>query len=456
MFLYDSAAYKNSPLWVQEAAIALVYFARKKMREGSRFVATCREIERTQWLTASQLQELQRERVFAMLRHAARNVPYYKNLFAQHHINPESMRNLETVSTIPLLTKQQVMKAGKSMLAKGNWNLRFRGGTSGTTGLSLIGYRDLEAINYENAFLWRQLQWAGFQTGQRRAWIRGDVIVPVEQRNPPFWRKNRSDNMLMMSSFHLSEKNAPMYIRALEDFDPVIIQAYPSSIAFLARFLDSSGKKYGGRSLKSVVTTSEMLGEDQRRVIEAAMGCRIFDWYGSYERVAAIGTCEHGKYHLLTDYSYAELLPRNDGVAELVVTAFFNKLMPLIRYRIGDYLVPAKQEGPCSCGRAFPVIEKILGRADDYIITPDGRHISMMAMMFDGLNNLIEGQIVQERKDTLHILVVPAHQLRQDEVQDIEARARSLVGPEMTIVVEPVREIERTRAGKVRMVVRKI
>lgn len=456
MSLYDLAIYKNGPPWLQEAAIALFSLARKKLREGSRFDEILGETKQTQWLTSAQLRELQQARTFAILSHAQRNVPYYRHLFAQHGIHTDMMRDLADVSTIPLLTKQQVMKAGKSMLADGGWKMRFRGGTSGTTGLSLIGYRDMEAISHENAFLWRQFEWAGFQRGQKRAWIRGDVIVPVAQHHPPFWRMNRSDNMLMMSSFHLSEKNALTYIQALERFDPVMIQAYPSSIAFLARFLEAAGKKYEGHNLKSIVTTSEMLGEDQRRIIESTMGCRVFDWYGSYERVAAIGTCEHGRYHLLTDYSYVELLPQHDGTAEIVATGFFNKLMPLVRYQIGDHVVPGGRHETCSCGRAFPVIEKILGRVDDYIVTPDGRQIGMMAMMFDGLDSLIEGQVVQEDKDTLRILVVPAHKLQSKEIQDIEARARALVGPEMAINVEPVGEVERTRTGKVRMVVRKI
>jgi phenylacetate-CoA ligase len=346
------------------------------------------------------------------------------------------------------------MEAGSSILAEGWVGPKFRGATSGTTGLSMIGYRDLNAINRENAFLARQLSWAGYRHGDKRAWIRGDMVTPASQKVPPFWRKNSADNMLMMSSFHLSEQTAQGYITALEAFNPVVIQAYPSSIAFLARFLETIGRRYGGANLRGIVTSSETLQDEQHKVIEKAMGCRVFDWYGSFERVAAIGTCEHGHYHLMSDYSYVELIPHTDGKAEIVGTGFFNGLMPLVRYRIGDVVIPEPSEFRCPCGRAFPSIRSIQGRMDDYIVTPDGRHIGMMANMFDGVDFLLEGQVIQDQRDALRVLVVPVRALSKGDLEDLERRARFLVGGDMRIGIEVVDDIPRTRAGKLQVVVR--
>jgi phenylacetate-CoA ligase len=54
--------------------------------------------------------------------------------------------------------------------------------------------------------------------------------------------------MLMMSSYHLSNSTIGAYIEALEAFDPVVIHAYPSSIAALAAWLNARGRRYGGAS----------------------------------------------------------------------------------------------------------------------------------------------------------------------------------------------------------------
>lgn len=456
MFLFNSSLYRLSPVWLQEAAISAVLSVRRRMREGARFLAICAELEHTQWMSAAALRDYQESRVRATLQNAAAKVPFYQKRFVQDGVKIDTHAGIEMLQKVSRLTKRDVLAAGKAMLARGSRGLRIKGATSGTTGLSMVGYRDLRAIIYENAFLARQLSWAGYRRGDRRAWIRGDMIVPVSQTEPPYWRRNLAENSLMMSSFHLSEQTAPQYIEALERFDPVIIQAYPSSISFLARYLESQGKAYRGRNLRGVVTSSETVLDEQRKVVEKTMGCRLFDWYGSFERVAAIGTCEQGQYHLLSDYSYVELSPLGDGAAELVGTSFFNDLMPFIRYEIGDAVTPEVPGFHCRCGREFPAIRSIRGRMDDYVVTPDGRHIGMMANMFDGVDFLLEGQIIQEQRDRLRVLLVPVRKLQSKEFEDLERRARLLVGTGMRITFEVVDEIARTRAGKLRIVVRNI
>ena len=143
---------------------------------------------------------------------------------------------------------------------------------------------------------------------------------------------------------------------------------------------------------------------------------------GTNERAAAIGTCEHGSYHILSDYGVVELLALEDGSKEIVGTGFFNSAMPLFRYRTGDAVIPTVDGTTCPCGRALPLVQQIVGRVDDYIRTPDGRYIGMMAIIFDWVNGLWEGQIVQEKINELRIRVVPMGQLTQEMKQDIEGR----------------------------------
>src|SRR3972149_5759284 len=219
---------------MQELAIAAVYRARRSLREGRRFAAICRELDESQWLSATELRNLQRDRMRDIVPYAATPVPYYQSAFARHNFRPRPAMEIGDLLDAPFLTKKDVVKAGASLLAEKSRSFRIRGATSGTTGLSLVGYRNLEAINYENAFISRQLRWAGYKSGEPRAWIRGEVIVPTTDHKGPFWRRNRADNMLVMSSFHLSETSVPRYLTALEGFDPVLIQAYPSSISYIA------------------------------------------------------------------------------------------------------------------------------------------------------------------------------------------------------------------------------
>jgi phenylacetate-CoA ligase len=283
--------------------------------------------------------------------------------------------------------------------------------------------------------------------------MRSDMIVPTAQRRPPYWRVNRAENMLMLSSFHLSESAALAYLDSLAKFDPVVIQAYPSSIGFLATWMLSAGFRYRGSSLRGIVTSSETLSDAQRREIEGAFGCRVFDWYGLNERVAAIGTCERGRYHLMADYSYVEFLPADDGTFELVGTGFNNAAMPLIRYRTGDFVRMASARQRCACGRSFPVIEQIMGRVDEAVRLPDGRFIGRLTHVFEGLDGILEAQIRQDRLDELMILIVPCAGFGERTKEKLLGKLRFRLGEDVAFQIRLVDAIPRSANGKFKGVV---
>ena len=63
--------------------------------------------------------------------------------------------------------------------------------------------------------------------------------------------------LTMLSSYHLSESTIGAYIDALEKFDPVVLHAYPSSVAALAAWLNARHRRYRGTALLGVMTSSE-------------------------------------------------------------------------------------------------------------------------------------------------------------------------------------------------------
>jgi len=435
--VFGSFAYRHVPVRAQESLIAARAALRARLREGRAFEALRAQVDENQWWSAAELRAYQERSVHSLLEFARRHVPYYQERACGD--------NLEDW---PLLGKAEVRAAGRALLAERRRGPLVSGSTSGTTGTPLQLWQDLAAINRENAFIWRQLEWAGLKPGGRRAWLRSDMIAPVEQREPPYWRLNRAENMLMLSSFHLSEAAASAYLEALAGFDPVVIQAYPSSIGFLASWMLASGMRYRGAALCGIVTSSETLSAEQRRDISVAFGCAVFDWYGLNERVAAIGTCEHGRYHLMSDYSHVELLPAGDGSYELVGTGFNNLAMPLIRYRTGDFVRPAPRGAHCVCGRAFPLIEAIDGRVDEAIKLPNARVVGRLTHVFEGLDGILEAQIVQDRLDALSILIVPCAGYGDRTAEQLLAKLRFRLGGDVALEIRQLSSIPRSANGK--------
>lgn len=453
--MFSSSYYKRSPPWAQEWLISARAFARGALREGRAFRRDGSELEQSQWFDSAAFERLQAGRLGQILAHAAANVPYYRERFAASGIDVAQLNLPYDVERLPMLDKDGVRKAGMGLVADQVRRPLVTGSTSGTTGSPVWFHQDLPAISRENAFVWRQLCWAGMKRGDRRAWIRGEPVVPPDHVEPPFWRVNRIDSMLMMSSLHLSETSAALYMDALADFDPIIIQAYPSSICYLAAWMESRGLRYRGRSLKSVVTSSEMFPREQREQVARVFGCKVFDWYGLVERVAAVGMCEHGRYHLMSDYSHVEFLPARDGYSEIVGTGFNNFAMPLVRYRCGDLVRPAPADERCACGRAFPLIDEIIGRADDFIKLPDGRRMAacLAGNMFRGVPGVLEGQIRQDHPDRLTVLIVPARGFSEVTAQTLQANAQARIGGSLLCEVKLVDEIPRAARGKFKAVV---
>ena len=51
----------------------------------------------------------------------------------------------------------------------------------------------------------------------------------------------------------------------------------------------------------------------------------------------------------------------------MAITSLHNRVMPLIRYEVGDF---AEVGPPCPCGRGLPVIARIMGRVRNCLRFP--------------------------------------------------------------------------------------
>jgi phenylacetate-CoA ligase len=169
-----------------------------------------------------------------------------------------------------------------------------------------------------------------------------------------------------------------------------------------------------------------------------------------------IAQCENGNSHINPEYGLVELLNeqgnhvRPGEAGELVCTGFLNTAMPLIRYRIGDSAVLSDRE--CGCGRPFPVVESLLGRTDDMIVTPEGRYVGRLDPVFKGLSAIKESQIVQESLTRIVVRVVREPHYTPQVGHALIAALRERLG-NIDMVLEYVDAIPRSTAGKFRSVV---
>lgn len=452
--MFSSRIYKKLPVPLQEYFIAVRSVIRKTVRENALLLSRLsNNIDHNQWLDKGGIQALQTEKLRIILRKAQSDIPYYRKLFHDIGFDWRDLNDCSQISQLPILTKQTVRENIRLFIPEYPQRLfGFSGQTSGTTGTPLRVYQNLQAVSYERAFQKRLARWAGFVPGRRKIWLRGDMIVSREQNSPPFWRFNTAENQLMMSSYHLSESSLPFYIEKIRDFSPDMISAYPSSIYTMAKYM----KNHGMEPLKTgrIITSSETLLSEQKHTIEEMFGCRIYDWYGSFERVCMIATCEHGRYHIMEDYGYTEMIDTKGDYQQIISTGFNNLFMPLIRYETGDLVFAENTDSfRCSCGRCFRMVKEIAGRNDDYLQFPDGTTYQGLGFLFKGDISILEGQIYQYKDYSVEIRVVPDKDYSSEDETVILKHARKRLGMEIPVSVRCMQEIPRTKRGKLKSIV---
>lgn len=440
--MFTSFPYNHSPVFIQSLLISLRSIIRKTLRENNVQLKFLNEIQKNEF-DISRLISFSNNRLNYTLAQANNNVPFYK------HLNLDSRSKLHS---FPFINKFDIRDRMEDFLADNHKGIAISGATSGTTGAPLIIKQNMESVIREQAFVARHLKWAGFVQGDKRAWIRGDMIVPLEQKNGAFWRYSWFENMIMLSSFHMSPNNLQSYIDAMVEYGVQVIQAYPSSILTLAKHLETNDLYYPS-DLKSIVTSSESLSLEDKQLIERRFGCTVYDWYGLFERVAAIGSCEHGRYHILTDYSHVELEDVGDGRHEIIGTNFNNELQPLIRYRTGDH-VYLSDETSCPCGRVFPIIDRIDGRIGDYLIGEDGQKVHILNHIPKGVKGLIATQFKQDHPNQIEVqAVVNAQVFDKQQERILTDNTKARLGRSMDVFITIVDQIQKTKNGKTRQAI---
>lgn len=440
--MFTSLPYKHSPVFIQNVLLSARAVIRRLLREGKDQAGLLNEIEQNEF-NDKRLDRYSSERLSYILEKIAPNAPFYKDITSDQAYQ---------LDDFPFITKTDVKASDEAFIAGSTSGVVVEGSTSGTTGTPLTIKQNMASVVREHAFTSRYLKWAGFEEGDKRAWLRGDMVVPLEQKHGPFWRYSWFENMILFSSFHMSPNNLQSYLDAMIKYGVKVIQAYPSSIVTLAKYLEINDQYYPSE-LKSIVTSSESLSLEDKRLVEKRFRCTVFDWYGLFERVAAIGSCEHGRYHIMSDYSHVELINVGKDRYEIVGTNFNNTLQPLIRYRTGDH-VYLSTEDSCPCGRVFPIIDRIEGRIGDYLIGEDGQKIHILNHIPKGVKGLIATQFIQNNPLKIEIEAVVDNRLFDEQQERILIEnTKARLGRSMDVSVSIVETIKKTKNGKTRQAI---
>lgn len=341
------------------------------------------------------------------------------------------------------IDKKVLMDEFERFVRKG-FTIKNTGLTSGTTGTPGRFFRDIRSMVMEQYFQDKYFKWRGTY----KIIFRGERLFDSGYAQDKIYRTIPLIREMYVSSFHINDQSLKNLVERIRDIPGKSLWAYPSSAYMLAEYCLRNDLHI---RFEVVALSSEMLMDYQRRTIEKAFDCRVKDWYGQAERVAALVRCEHGRYHEMEGYSNIEYLPASENMFEISGTTLYNKVMPLVRYNVHD-LVELSGEA-CPCGDKGRNIVKIHGRNNSYIELPNGRlYESALTVLFKGMDNIIEAQILQRPDKKIAIRVVRDRMFDEEDERALLKHISNYISEGM-FFVEYTDRIERDSRGKFRFVV---
>jgi putative adenylate-forming enzyme len=333
---------------------------------------------------------------------------------------------------LPVLTKQELMThfddlvADRSLrleeirahLARGGAGTSFHGrywvtSTSGSSG-------------HPGIFLFDQAGWTTVLASFARAreWA-GEPVRPTHRVKTAVVSSTDPRNMSTLAGLTFQSWWAPTLrlsatdpleriVAQLNAWQPRTLVAYASMARTLAEE-QRTGRLHVAPRL--VLTSSEVLTADTQRRLEAVWGNVVFNEYAATETGSLAAECKHHcGLHVFEDLLLVEVVDGNnrpvapgDFGEKLLVTVFFNRVQPLIRYELTDGVRVAADA--CPCGMPYLRLDAIRGRVEEELRLPAaaGGEVTIHPNVFHAVMDaqpVLQWQVVQA-KDGIHISIRP-------------------------------------------------
>ncbi len=411
-------------------------------------------IARSFW-SPSRVRIYQDIRIRHFLQRAVAATPYYRGGNWPNIGSWTDIRGIQDLSSLPVIQKQHVQEQANSFV-----NPTIPVGrcidvhTSGTTGSGLHFKATRAAIREQWSVWFRYRSWHGISASHWCGYFGGRSVVPIEERQPPYWRINVPGRQVLFSTYHLSPESVSSYVCEMRRRRLTWLHGYPSVLSQIASLIVEQGIELG-YEVKWITTGAESLLPFQRAVIRRAFGVEPREHYGMAEGVANFSECPLGRLHVDEDFSAVEFLATSDPqLFRVVGTNLSNWATPLVRYEMSD--LAKISDASCPCGRPGRIVDSVDGRKEDYVVLRDGSKVGRMDHIFKDMVRIRESQIVQRQPGVMVFRIVrgEGYSIADERLLNAEVRAR--LGDQAEYTIEYVEKVPRTAMGKLRLVVSSI
>ena len=380
-----------------------------------------RLLQETENWTPEQMENFQQERLGKLLVHASEKVPFYRDWFLDHGLNP----NTATLNQLPIVDKTIMRREGIDRFAAMSFpkKERITSRSGGSTGEPFTFYET--KLSYSVNMAAKLRTW--YQSGYRM----GDCYMKITNGKRPSKIKELQDlanNCLFVPFYSITDETLKAILDMIEQKKPKYIRSYPSPLYLLARYRNSHPNYH--YHPRHIFTTGSTLPEDYRDEIEKAFGCDVVDSYSCEGTPNTFETPFHDGYNITGYYGIIEVLDDDNrtvtnGIGRVVSTNLWNMAHPFIRYDTQD-LVEVKD------GR----IVRIMGRQCETLIEAGGKLLTVHNFTHYFADNFpsIDGwQIVKQKNGNIQFRIVTNNQYHTTDGQRIVQHWSAVTGKEVSI-----------------------
>lgn len=399
---------------------------------------------------SDKLEHLRRKKLADLLEYCYNRIPYYQRIFKEIGARPGDFRSPEDLSKFPVLDKETLRDRCEEFVdpdaERTNW-IQYR--SSGSTGIPLaLWYTRPERLRM-GFTVTRQMLHVGLKPWYRMANITEPRHISPKNR---WYHRMGLMNEQFLSVYDKSNLN----LAKLLELKPHVLVGFPSVLMVMGNELNGQQNEPWRPQL--LVTLGEVLTAEDRRILNEQWSTDPIDFYGANEvgHVAFQCALRHG-YHINLDSLHVEILVGNRPAelgerGEIVVTNFDLRVMPIIRYRVGD--IAQRIDGDCPCGCRFPLLGHIAGRSDGFILSTDGKPFSALevSLLLKSVQGVKQYRLLQEEKGHVRVQWVAARHGAAPG-NEISRILRGRLGSDTQIKIERVSEIQREKSGKIRTVI---
>lgn len=405
-----------------------------------------------QYRPKTEIEKLQEKKLKRIISIATSKVPFYKKY--KNDIDFDNF-TLAELKKLPVVSKEIILEDPSQFIREDRKINRLRWkSTSGSSGKPFKVAKSYYSDAHEVLLGYR-----AWSLGANKYRLRDPAVV-LRSYSPrageKIYKRDVIRNFWYLSPYHINEENLQVFLKVFKKSKAKVLKGYPSSIYILTQLLKQKGIRI--TSVKTIVTSSEMMLPKYRKEIESYWNIRVLDWYGQNERTAIAQQCDNGTYHNNDDYGIIEI----DKNKNIIATSIINDIMPLIRYNTKDRAMINNDmtvNPKCACGREMSIpFQGIYGRADDIIYKDDNTPIPTINFytMMDSLNKIKQFYILQNEDYSITMKLTESSPLDSSYLKTIEGRLKQRVG-QLPISIKIVKEIERNlKTDKVKIIESKV